>query len=174
MILDWLPTIPIFPPFSHVTPNESEQKIFFCGQFRTSGDIQIGWYYFLILTPNLICTRMCTRIWMSIENLRLESACVDVGSGEEWLLMRLHCIICSHRVGEHFPSQFKRRKWLQVLRGALTSRGNVVFACWLFSISTSSDSDESIEAWKHCDTFLFLINILACEDSCIDRNKYLH
>ena len=71
LILDWLPTIPIFPSLSHVTPNESEQKIFFCGQFRTSGDIQIGWYYFLILTPNLICTRMCTRMWMSIENLRL-------------------------------------------------------------------------------------------------------
>ena len=71
LILDWLPTIPIFPSLSHVTPNESEQKIFFCGQFRTSGDIQIGWYYYLILTPNLICTPMCTRMWMSIENLRL-------------------------------------------------------------------------------------------------------
>ena len=72
LILDWLPTIPIFPSLSHVTPNESEQKIFFCGQFRTSGDIQIGWYYYLILTPNLICTPMCTPMWMSIENLRVE------------------------------------------------------------------------------------------------------
>ena len=53
----------------------------------------------------------------------------EAGRNGLLMLMRLHCIIWSLRVrtSQHFPSQFKRRKWLQVLRAELTRRGNIQY-----------------------------------------------